>query len=144
MMREYAGMAETNIEELRARIAELEEDKQRLRALVERIAELEAELDAERKRRGSLQFQYDYLQRGCADDALTIHTCKEIIDRTKKELGTYRELHFDNTKRIAELEAEREEVRLLKECIFGCLQSDSDEYIRQRLELEEKRIGEWK
>ncbi len=41
------------------------------------------------------------LKRTIADDALTIHTCEEIIERTKKELGDYRELYFDMKKERA-------------------------------------------
>jgi hypothetical protein len=58
-----------------------------------RIAELEAKLDEERQRRGSLQFNHDYLQRGCADDALTIHTMGETNDGLRKDLDYYRTQH---------------------------------------------------
>ena len=51
------------------------------------------------------------LKRQIADDALTIHTCGEIIDRTKKELGNYRELYFDMKK---ERDAALAEVAKLK------------------------------
>jgi hypothetical protein len=62
--------------------------------------------------------EHDYrildLKRTIADDALTIHTCEEIIERTKKELGDYRELYFDMKK---ERDAALTEVAKLKEQI---------------------------
>ena len=63
----------------------------------QRIKELEHRI-------GALTYDNDYLKRGSADDALLIHTCGEIIDRVKKELGDYREMYFDSKKRIEQLE----------------------------------------
>jgi len=70
-----------------------------------RIAELEAENAKLSNRVGSLTFDNDLLRRGAADDALTIHTCGEIIDRIKKENGDFRAKNSDLEKEVTRLRA---------------------------------------
>lgn len=65
------------------------------------------------------------------------------IDRLKLQVSAAKhnikvtQAAFDEDEAV--IKERDEEIRLLKACIFSCLQSDSYEYIKERMELEEKR-----
>lgn len=98
------------------RIAELEAENSKLKVSIEharsdalsnleRLIFVEAENAKLSDRVGSLTFDNDLLRRGAADDALTIHTCEEIIDRVKKENGDFRAKNSDLEKENVRLRA---------------------------------------
>lgn len=99
--------------------------------LRERITELEAENAKLSNRVGSLTLDNDLLRRGAADDALTIHTCGEIIDRIKKENGDFRAKNSDLEKENARFRALVERwLQLVKlptdGFIAGCIEFNND------------------